>query len=213
MQKIQRNAYYYTDRTKSNHWSVACYERLRNDESVVLDDGSSIRKTDLQKVKNDALPEEAWIQCDHCGSWMHQICALFNGRKSKATRSFSCPKCQLNKLQKGGNVPPVPDQKMKGAKDLPHCKMSRAIEKGLQDVLRRAYEERAQKDGVSIDKVEKAEDLCVRVISNIEKKHVVRDLVRCRSNPSIYTHTCVCVWIYMCMGWWLLVLVFPAFSL
>mmetsp|Transcript_24957 Transcript_24957/g.41383 ORF Transcript_24957/g.41383 Transcript_24957/m.41383 type:complete len:892 (+) Transcript_24957:3467-6142(+) len=175
MQKIRRNSYYYTagPKSNSNQWCVNCYGLLKEDEPILLDDGAELRKHELQKLKNDANPEEAWVQCDTCDSWVHQICALFNGRKNKSSASYLCPKCHLKKL--GVGEVKLPDQPMKAAKDLPHCKMSMAIEKGLQKRLNTAYEQRTQELGVSMQLVEKADGLTVRVISNMEKKHIVRD--------------------------------------
>ena len=183
MQKIRRNSYYYAVGPKSstNHWCVNCYSLLKDDEPIMLDDGAEVNKADLQKLKNDSMPEDAWVKCDNCDSWVHQICALFNGRKNKSSASYSCPKCHLAKLA----LCEVrqPDEPMKTAKDLPHCKMSLAIEKGLERHLRKEYESRAQGQGVSIKHVEKVEGLIVRVISNIQKTHVVRDEVRFLPTP------------------------------
>lgn len=186
MQKIRRNSYYYTagPKSNSNQWCVNCYGLLKEDEPILLDDGAELRKRDLQKLKNDSNPEEAWVQCDTCDSWVHQICALFNGRKNKSSASYLCPKCHLKNLKTGDAK--LPDEPMKAAKDLPHCKMSLAIEKGLQNHLNVAYEQRTQELGVSMQKVEKADGLTVRVISNMEKKHVVRDEVRCLACRRIF---------------------------
>lgn len=175
MQKIRRNAYYFTAGA-SNQWCVNCFGLLTDDEPLMLDDGTEVHKKDLRKVKNDANPEEAWVQCDTCDSWVHQICALFNGRKNKSAASYLCPKCHLGRLISGETK--VPEERMKGAKDLPHTKMSFAIEKGLENHLRKAYEQRAGDLGVALEEVEKAHGLTVRVISNIEKNHMVRDEVR-----------------------------------
>lgn len=178
MQKIRRNSYYYTAGPKSNmnHWCVSCYEVLKEGETIVLDDGSEVHKQDLHKLKNDSKPEEAWVQCDTCDSWVHQICALFNGRKNKSAASYLCPKCHLVKLKTGEAK--QPEEPLKAAQDLPHSKMSLALEKGMQSQLKKAYELRAQDKGVSVAVVEKAEGLTVRVISNMEKTHQVRDEVR-----------------------------------
>jgi len=175
MQKIRRNSYYYTAGSKSNanHWCVNCHGLLKDDETIMLDDGTEVRKDDLQKVKNDSMPEEAWVQCDKCDSWVHQICALFNGRKNKSAASYSCPKCDLAKLSSpGSKLAPEP---LKAAADLPHCKMSLAIERGLENHLEKAYLQRANDSDVPLEKIEKVEGITVRVISNMEKTHVVRD--------------------------------------
>lgn len=173
MQRIKRHATYHTDRTKQNHWCDDCFLDLDDDEPIILDDGSEVRKRDLQESKNDALPEEGWVNCDECGSWVHQICALFNGRANKSSARYNCPNCYLKQdecVTTGKSV--------KGAKDLAQSNMSTAIEQGLQNALSSAYKKRAEELAVSIDQVEKAEGLVIRVLSNTEKRHMVGDEVR-----------------------------------
>ena len=67
---------------------------------------------------------------------------------------------------------------MKSAKDLPHCAMSEAIEMGLLQMLDQAYSDKAKELKCSVDQVDKADSLCVRVVSSMDKKHMVRDEVR-----------------------------------
>ncbi len=174
MQRIRRKATYYTDRTKQNHWCSACFSSLDESVPIMLDDGTEVLKASLQSFKNDALPEEAWVQCDECSGWVHQICALFNGRKNKNAAAYRCPKCHI-KAAPGGVT--NEQKKLKTAKDLPQCKMSLEIESGLRRALGRAYEDRAKELGVDVSDVEKVEGLSVRVLSNMEKNHVVRDEV------------------------------------
>lgn len=174
MQRIKRQAKYFTDRTKQNHWCEDCYKLLKPADPIVLDDGSEALKKDLQEFKNDAVPEEGWVNCDECKSWVHQICALFNGRTNKSTATYTCPNCYLAKID---NDKP-PSMGTKGAKDLPESKLSREIEKGIAEALRVAYSSRAEELGVGVEEVEKAEGLSVRVLSNVDKKHVVGDEVR-----------------------------------
>lgn len=175
MQRIKRNAIYFTDRTKQNHWCDSCFPDLTGDEPIVLDDGTEVHKKDLQELKNDALPEEAWVNCDECHSWVHQTCALFNGRTNKSNARYSCPNCHLKKA----DVQPLESAKvMKGAAELPHSKMSEVIEKGLHNALQTAYSARAGELGVSVEEVEKAESFSVRVVSNVEKRHFVGEKVR-----------------------------------
>mmetsp|Transcript_21522 Transcript_21522/g.31679 ORF Transcript_21522/g.31679 Transcript_21522/m.31679 type:complete len:807 (-) Transcript_21522:83-2503(-) len=176
MQRIRRNATYYTDHSKLNHWCMPCFSLLKDDDPIVLDDGCEISKKDLQKLKNDALPEEAWVQCDDCHNWVHQICALFNGRKNKTTAAYSCPKCFIKKRARksipSNESPLVP---VKASKDLRHCNMSEAIEKGLLSTLEKAYKDTAKRRGCALDDIDKAQGLSVRVVSDMEKNHVVRD--------------------------------------
>ena len=95
MQRICRNvAYYYTDISDQNNWCKSCFTNMKDDEEITLDDGKEIGKNDLQKLKNDTLPEEVWAQCDDCHNQVHPIYALFNGRKNKTSASHKCPKCK-----------------------------------------------------------------------------------------------------------------------
>lgn len=173
MQRIKRQAMYFTDRTKQNHWCEECYGQLKADEAIVLDDGNEIMKRDLQEFKNDAVPEEGWVNCDSCKTWVHQICALFNGRTNKSTATFTCPNCYVHQLSPGQPSPTT----MKGSRELPESHLSRAIEKGLAEVLAKEYESRAKELGCGIEEVEKATGLTVRVLSNVDKNHYVGDEV------------------------------------
>lgn len=77
MQRIKRNAAYFTDRTKQNHWCDVCFAQLDPNQGILLDDGTKVFKKELQELKNDALPEEGWVNCDDCRSWVHQVCSMF----------------------------------------------------------------------------------------------------------------------------------------
>lgn len=173
MQQIKRHATCYTDRAKQNYWCDNCFKILNDDKPTMLDDGTEARKNDLQKCENDARPEEGWVKCDHCKSWVHQICSLFNGRVHKIAR-YTCPNCYLSDC----DIDRAFSKQIKVAADLPHCKMSEAIESGLLATLEKAYKDRAEEVGLSIDTVEKAESLSIRVVSNTDKTHVVGEEVR-----------------------------------
>jgi E1A/CREB-binding protein len=194
MQRIKRHAAYYTDRAKANHWCQTCYNQLVPDKAIVLDDGSEINKKDLQCFNNDALPEEAWVHCDECQSWVHQICALFNGRINKSNAKFTCPSCHLKK-ESVSPLSPLDKDFVKGADQLPHCKMSISIESGLLAALQNAYEQKARDLGISVDSIEKASGLSVRVVSNVEKQHFVGDEVCecvCVCSCSEFCRYCYC---------------------
>merc|ERR1712226_946166 len=62
--------------------------------------------------------------------------------------------------------------------------MSLAIENGLENHLEKAYMQRAVDTDVPLEKVEKVEGITVRVISNMEKTHVVRDEMFARYSKS-----------------------------
>lgn len=196
MQKIRRNASYYTDRFKQNHWCERCYNNLKEGERLKLDDGKETKKSLLSKLKNDSTPEETWVQCDRCHDWNHQICALFNGAQNSKGAPFTCPKCYMKDKASGMKGTPVCGI-IKGAVDLPHCNLSRSIEDGLSKTLSQAYEKVAADRGCTVSQVEKAEGLSVRVVSSLEKKHMVRDEMLARyakkGYPSEFKVTTKCI--------------------
>jgi E1A/CREB-binding protein len=173
MQRINRHEMYLTDRTKQNHWCEPCFNLLKADEAIMLDDGSVVEKKDLQSFKNDALPEEGWVNCDSCNSWVHQVCSLFNGRTNKSNARYTCPNCYLLKEEEGEK-----NKLVKGAEDLARCTMSDAIERGLNEALEAAYKQRGDELGIPLKDVERANRITVRVLSNTEKKHIVGEEVR-----------------------------------
>ena len=174
MQRIKRLTTYYTDRSKQNHWCDSCFDLLKDNEPILLDDGSETYNKDLQAFKNDAMPQEGWVNCDDCDSWVHQICSLFNGRANKSNARYTCPKCHVRK----GKAPTKRGTGAKRAVDLLECNMSDYIEKGLEKALEAAYEKRAAELGISLKEVEKVKPLTIRVLSHSEKKHMVGDQVR-----------------------------------
>jgi len=176
MQKIRRNAPYYTDSFKQNHWCEHCYNnRLKDDELIQLDDGRVTTKSLLVELRNDFTPEEAWVQCDRCHDWNHQICALFNGLQNAKSSAYTCPKCCI---KDAGEDDKQARTGSKGASELPHCNLSRSIENGLLTTLSEVYENVAKDRACTVAQVEKAEGLNVRVVSCLKKTQKVREAVR-----------------------------------
>jgi len=53
----------------------------------------------LERRRNDDMVAEPWVQCDGCSRWVHQICALFNGRKHMISDAeYFCPLCRRRQL-------------------------------------------------------------------------------------------------------------------
>ncbi|GMI08523.1 hypothetical protein TrLO_g15972 [Triparma laevis f. longispina] len=172
MQRIRKNAAYYTDVKREYHWCQNCYTQIPEQEKIPLSDGVNIRKKQLQKLKNDAINEEGWVCCDKCDGWVHQVCALFNGRKNKNSVSYICPKCHLDDRKAKGSMKPT--MEVKKAVDLPKSKLSEALEDGVKNQLDQIYNNMAKNDEVDVDFIPKALPFHIRVVSNIEKKHQVR---------------------------------------
>lgn len=85
--------YYTTPNVKGEargYWCHACYSE-RGDHIEM--EGSALRKTELEKKRNDEETEEGWVQCDQCERWVHQICGLFNKGRNTESTNYLCPHC------------------------------------------------------------------------------------------------------------------------
>ena len=72
------------------YWCHACFSE--KGEYIEME-GSSVRKQELEKKRNDEETEEGWVQCDVCQLWAHQICGLFNKGRNTEDTSYLCPMC------------------------------------------------------------------------------------------------------------------------
>ena len=115
--------------TTKQCFCAACYSGFGASVTV---EGVKIPKVSLLKLKNEEDLEEPWVACDVCGSWVHQVCVLFNARRDTSGEScFTCPACILDQLSR---VPPsrapTPADKrpssQQPAEALPRCGMSGA---------------------------------------------------------------------------------------
>ena len=94
----------------------------------------TLKKSSLDKKKNNEVPEESWVQCDRCERWIHQICALFNTRQNKDQRSeFVCASCTV--VERKEKNAPEPTSSTPMAEDLPRTKLSEHLEKHLRAKL------------------------------------------------------------------------------
>ncbi|RLN79171.1 hypothetical protein BBJ28_00008956 [Nothophytophthora sp. Chile5] len=76
--RIRRNCYYYCSADNKYHCCHQCHVSLP--DTIKHNEGRQYRKAELTRKKNDEVHEEPWVQCDKCERWVHQICALFNGK-------------------------------------------------------------------------------------------------------------------------------------
>ena len=199
-QKIRKGATYYVDtQTKENHYCQSCYNKMGPTSYITLENGNKIRKAALQKLVNDVKSDEPWAQCDRCDGWVHQICALFNGRENADNHDFICPLCvreekmkeeEENKEKERRSRRRMTDgeddeNKEEGkpkkkiattlqSKELPECDTSRRMEAGMQRHLDKAYEIQARKLGIPVEDVLKVTDISVRVVLCVEGKQRVR---------------------------------------
>lgn len=94
-QRIKRNQTFYAPPPHPDLrgcWCHPCYNQAG--PSIVVE-AHQVLKTAFIKKKNDQVEEEAWVQCDLCEGWVHQICGLFNKGRNQDDRGFICPECLL----------------------------------------------------------------------------------------------------------------------
>jgi len=132
-QRIRRNSYYYTGGRNQYHWCQQCHSELRDKDALEFAD-CTLYKKELTKKKNDEMHEEPWVECSQCKRWVHQICALFNGRMNKGTTIYHCPFCFM--AARGGREP---HPKPLGAKDIRHTKLSSYLEARVEKALADHY--------------------------------------------------------------------------
>ncbi|XP_062218154.1 probable histone acetyltransferase HAC-like 1 isoform X2 [Phragmites australis] len=172
--RIKRNAPYYTVGTGDtrHYFCIPCYNESRGETIEV--EGQAFLKAKFEKKRNDEETEESWVQCDKCGSWKHQICALFNKRRNDGGQAeYTCPDCYVEEVKRGLRVP-LPQSTVLGAKDLPRTVLSDHIEDRLFKRLKLERQDRAAAAGKSFDEVPGAEGLVVRVVSSVDKKLEVK---------------------------------------
>ena len=133
--RIRRGAFYYTNRSNRYHVCVPCFNILKRDKVVVPFEGMNLTFSELLRKKNESQSEEGWVQCNHCNRWQHQICTLYNVKKSEGDEvPHYCPQCILGHMEARGNPNPIA-KPVKGARDLQSTQLSDAIEKQVATLL------------------------------------------------------------------------------
>uniref|UniRef100_A0A6S8EDF0 histone acetyltransferase n=1 Tax=Aureoumbra lagunensis TaxID=44058 RepID=A0A6S8EDF0_9STRA len=166
-QRIRRNSYYYTGGRNQYHWCQPCYNELKENEPLEFPD-TTLWKKELQKKKNDEMHEESWVECSQCKRWVHQICALFNGRMNKGNTIYHCPFCFM--IRRGALQPqPRPP----GAKNIRHSMLSHYLEKRVQKALTDTVVENSSTESNTVNSIV-ADGIYVRQLSNIDKTHQVK---------------------------------------
>ncbi|XP_020525743.1 histone acetyltransferase HAC1 [Amborella trichopoda] len=169
---VKRDAIYYitSNGGKQSYICPRCFRGARG-ESIEVE-GFQVFKSNFVEKKNiDELNEE-WVQCSGCGSWNHQICALFNNRSYSGQTEYVCPYCFLQEVE-GGKRNPLPQSDLHSAKDLPMTILSDQLEQRLLRRLNWEREERAKVSGKNFDEVPGAKDLVIRVFLSVDKKLLV----------------------------------------
>lgn len=197
-QIIERDAIYYADKFNLTNWCSSCHKDLNSKTPLFSRNVVEVEfnKSNLIKLVNNETDEEAWIKCDGCNNWAHQICALYNGPK-KTDSNFTCPKCYEEKKKKNPDTVDRWLVPLKGARDLPTCGLSDSLELGLKKRLEAAYFEKTERSGGNAKVIEKVEGLTIRVVSNIRKNtQVQKEMLERYGNAGCarqYSHRSKCI--------------------
>lgn len=139
--RIRRNSHYHYDKDNKYHYCTKCWAKMDQIVAINPVDGAKkiIPKANFRKKKNDETADEAWVQCDYCMRWMHQICALFNHRindeSSKNKKKYMCPKCVNADLLRTGQEGPRDSAYYMDATRLKKDNMSYVLETHLNNFL------------------------------------------------------------------------------
>ncbi|KAG1671872.1 hypothetical protein FOA52_003439 [Chlamydomonas sp. UWO 241] len=173
-QKIKRGQTFYSTPESSvadikGAWCHACFTDTKPDK--ILLEGSNYKKADLLKKKNENEDDEAWVGCDNCEGWVHQICGMFNKGRNNQDVHYLCPECLVTGVETGQRQRiEVRPQAMLDAKELPINRLSAFLETHMAGAIEQERRQRAQALGVEPHAVPGAEGLSVRVVNNIIKK-------------------------------------------
>lgn len=115
-----------------------------------------------------------------CNRWVHQLCALFNGRRNISDAvAYVCPICLTDKRRCGSSgeqiIASADTNRKMAAVDLPQTTLTRFLEERIEARLALAYREAAEKSGISLENVEKCPNLSLRLVSSYDKSHIVRE--------------------------------------
>ncbi|KAF8011311.1 hypothetical protein BT93_J1810 [Corymbia citriodora subsp. variegata] len=172
---IKRNGVYYCTLNEIDvqcTFCASCHNCCRG--GTIKCGGISVSKAKLHKRKNNEEIEESWVQCDKCGSWQHQICALFNDKRNLGGKAeYVCPICSLKEMGNAKLVSPLKVGILR-AGDLPRTKLSDSLEQRIQRRLKEEREQRAKVSKKGFYEVPGAEDLVVRVVVSSKRKLEVK---------------------------------------
>ncbi|KAK7266742.1 hypothetical protein RIF29_19395 [Crotalaria pallida] len=175
--RIKRNVFYYQrgeEKLDTQHFfCTSCYNNSGGGD--ITFNGTSVAKTLLDRKRNDDESEEAWVECDKCKIWQHQICALYNNKRDlDCSAVYICPRCRIKDIENGKHVP-LPKTDNFGAKDLPRTQLSDHIENRLFKSLMKERADTAKVEGKNNpDEVLAAENLSVRVVLSVDKQLQVK---------------------------------------
>mmetsp|Transcript_1361 Transcript_1361/g.2314 ORF Transcript_1361/g.2314 Transcript_1361/m.2314 type:complete len:1768 (+) Transcript_1361:193-5496(+) len=204
--RIRRNSYFFVGGNNQYHWCQPCYDDLKEHKPIQMAD-ITLKKSSLDKKKNNEVPEESWVQCDRCERWIHQICALFNTRQNKDQRSeFVCASCTV--VERKQKNAPEPTSTTPMAEDLPRTVLSEQLEKHIRVKLKEREESEikakmAENEGMTTEEAKKlvtdnGGEIYVRQVSSMTRTLEVMPRMKKRYSfkkeyPSEFKFRCKCL--------------------
>mmetsp|Transcript_20836 Transcript_20836/g.26993 ORF Transcript_20836/g.26993 Transcript_20836/m.26993 type:complete len:1056 (+) Transcript_20836:177-3344(+) len=172
-QRIRRGAPSFFDPVGRRRYCRTCLEKQQ----------FNIDKFIREKAGDDDDAEEPWVQCSRCDSWVHQVCALFNGRANHSDVIYICPYCW--KQQDTDNICKVDntdEKKISSQKwrvaELPTTPLSIALESRLSTLMKSFMVPGEQNE---------PSHLLVREVSNIIEEHSIKPRFLEHVKPTVKT--------------------------
>jgi E1A/CREB-binding protein len=201
--RIKKGVQYYTTVSNKYHLCTACYTTARRTGLDLYYDGQHVSVAQLAKRKIESDDREAWVECNNCKKWQHQVCTLYNGRRCEGTDiPHYCPQCLLGHITARGSSHPIA-KPVRGAKALPTTRLSDLIEFRLRALLEARRGVLAGEQEVEPAAVE-LPDLTVRLVSCLDKTLLVQpefyERYRAQGYPSQFNYRSKALMLWQKLG-------------
>nr|CAD1839739.1 unnamed protein product [Ananas comosus var. bracteatus] len=107
--QINPRGLYYENTAKGRLSTFFCSKCFKVPGKVIKTINGDVPKVNLDERRCYAETDtknEPWLTCVKCNSWVHQICALFNGEINQGLKvEHTCLHCILEELESGGREP------------------------------------------------------------------------------------------------------------
>ncbi|MCL4122459.1 UNVERIFIED_CONTAM: hypothetical protein GTU68_034122, partial [Idotea baltica] len=157
---IPRDAKYFSFQGRYSY-CYKCFNEIQGDTITLGDDPNqpalTIKKSQFQEMKNDALDLEPLVECNDCGRKQHQICVLY--MESIWPQGFTCDGCLKKKSQKR-------KENKFTSKRLPTTRLSNYLETRVNNFLKK--------------KEAGAGEVYIRVVSSTDKNVEVKAGMKAR---------------------------------
>ncbi|XP_025086148.1 CREB-binding protein-like isoform X2 [Pomacea canaliculata] len=162
---IPRDAMYYSYQNRYVYCEK-CFQDIDGEEVELSDDptqpGTKIKKDQFERLKNDQLDYEPFVDCQECGRKWHQICALYF--EPIWPQGFVCDGCLKTSTRKK-------KENKYCAKRLPTTKLGTYLENRVNNFLKK--------------KDMGAGEVTIRVLSSYDKVTEVKPLMMSRFGEEI----------------------------